>query len=117
MIKILIAICITASLLNASDFVHPLDFKNTKAEKEKVMKFIVNNVKTTYSQIGMGDPSTLRMMERQELSSFKKLTKVRKRKLLDSVINQYCNIGMCNYNTIKMMYDQQEKASNEKLSW
>lgn len=103
--------------LNASDFVHPLDFKGSKAEKDKVMQFIVKGVKEAYTQIGMGDPSTLRMMEKQELSSFKKLTKIKNRQLLDSVITQYCNIGMCNYNTIQMMYDEQNKASKEKLSW
>lgn len=65
----------------------------------------------------MGDPSTLRMMEKEELNSFKQLTKVSNRKLLDDVINQYCNIGMCNYNTILMMYNEQEKASKEELGW
>lgn len=115
--KILILICISIVLLNANDFIHPLDFKGSKVEKEKVMNFIVKQVKETYSKIGMGDPSTLRMMEKQELSSFKQLTKVQNRQLLDSVITQYCNIGMCNYNTILMMYNEQNKASKEKLNW
>ncbi|NQY53866.1 MAG: hypothetical protein HRT42_09890 [Campylobacteraceae bacterium] len=115
--KILILICISIVLLNANGFIHPLDFKGSKVEKEKVMNFIVKQVKETYSKIGMGDPSTLRMMEKQELSSFKQLTKVQNRQLLDSVITQYCNIGMCNYNTILMMYNEQNKASKEKLNW
>ena len=115
--KILILICMSIVFLNANNFIHPLDFKGSKVEKQKVMNFIVNGVKETYSQIGMGDPSTLRMMEKQELSAFKQLTKVQNRQLLDSVITQYCNIGMCNYNTIQMMYNQQNKASKEKLNW
>ena len=115
--NILILISLAITLLNSNDFIHPLDFKNTKIEKQKVMKFIVNQVKATYTKIGMGDPATLRMMEKQELSSFKQLTKIKNRQLLDSVIKQYCNIGMCNYNTIKMMYEQQNKASKQKLTW
>ena len=115
--KVFFILCGMILSLNANDFIHPLDFKGSKAEKQKVMQFIVNDVKKTYTQIGMGDPSTLRMMEKQELSSFKKLTQVKNRQLLDSVIKQYCSIGMCNYNTIQMMYNQQKKASKEKLSW
>lgn len=65
----------------------------------------------------MDDPSTLRMMEKQELEAFKKLTKVTNRSLLDRVIKTYCDIGMCNYNTILMMYEQESKSSEEKLEW
>jgi hypothetical protein len=115
--KILIFIFVSFVSLNASDFIHPLDFKGTQAEKQKVMNFIVKQVKDTYTKIGMGDPSTLRMMEGQELASFKELTKVKNRQLLDSVITQYCNIGMCDYSTIKMMYNEQNQASKKKLSW
>jgi len=79
--------------------------------------YIKDNVKEQYSKIGMGDPSTLRMMENEELKSFKELTQVKNRKLLDSVIRQYCGIGMCNYNTILMMYNEQNKASKENLKW
>lgn len=52
-----------------------------------------------------------------QLPSFKYLTGVKNRKLLDSVISKYCAIGMCSYNTIKMMYNNELKASKEKLSW
>lgn len=108
---------ISISLVNANDLIHPLDFKDTKAAKEKVMQFIVNGVKETYTKIGMGSPSMLRMMEKEELSSFKKLTKVENRKLLDSIITQYCNIGMCNYNAILMMYNNENEALKKKLDW
>lgn len=101
----------------ASEFIHPLDFKGSEVEKAQVISFIEASVKKTYSQIGMGDPSTLRMMENEELKSFKQLSKVGNRNLLDSVITQYCNIGMCNYNTIFMMYNEQNKASKAKLDW
>jgi hypothetical protein len=101
----------------ASSLIHPLDFKGTEEEKTKVIAQIQSSVKQTYSQIGMGDPSTLRMMEKEELNSFKKLTKAENRKLLDGVTRQYCSIGMCNYNTILMMYNEQNNASKEKLGW
>ncbi len=100
-----------------SGLIHPLDFKGTEGEKSKVIEQIKVDVKETYSKLGMGDPLTLRMMEKEELKSFKKLIKIRDRQLLDRVIEQYCSLGMCNYNTILMMYKEQEKASKEDLEW
>lgn len=103
--------------LMASEFFHPSKFTGSEADKNKVTEFIKANVEKTYSEIGMGDPLTLRTMEKEELDCFKQLTKVSDKKLLDSVITQYCSIGMCNYNTILMMYNEQEKATNEQLEW
>ena len=67
----------------------------------------------------MCQPTTLRMMEQQNLSAFKKLTKAQDRKVLDRVIKDYCDGGldMCNYTTIEMMYQQNLKASGEQLTW
>lgn len=101
----------------AAELVQPLDFKGTEIEKQRVIAYIEKNVKETYTAIGMGDPSTLRMMENEELNSFKALMKIENRNLLDSVIRQYCGIGMCNYSTFLMMYTEQNKASNQKLEW
>lgn len=98
-------------------FVHPLDFNGTEIEKQKVIKFIGVNVKEQYSKIGLDDAVTLRMMEKAELKAFKELTKVNNRSLLDKVIKTYCEIGMCNYQTILMMYKEQAKASQEELRW
>jgi hypothetical protein len=78
----------------ASEFVHPLDFKGTDVEKEKVIEYIKKDVEDTYSAIGMDDPSTLRMMEKEELESFKQLTKAENRAILDMVIKTYCSIGL-----------------------
>lgn len=103
--------------LMASDFFHPSEFTGSETDKTKVTDFIKLNVKKTYSEIGMGDPLTLRMMEKEELECFKKLTSVSDKKLLDNVIDQYCDIGMCNYNTILMMYNEQNKAASEELEW
>jgi hypothetical protein len=65
----------------------------------------------------MGDASTLRMMEKETLTAFKQLTKVTNTKLLQKVIETYCKIGMCDYNTFLMMYKEEEKASKEDLNW
>jgi len=101
----------------AGDFVHPLDFKGTDEEKKAVISYIEENVKDTYSAIDMDDPATLRMMEKEELNAFKKLTKAENRNILDNVIKTYCGIGMCSYSTISMMYNEQLSASEESLSW
>lgn len=101
----------------AASFVHPGSFKGTKTERKQVINFIQQSVKKTYTKIGMGDPATLRMMEKEELSSFKKLLGVKNKPLLNHVVTQYCQIGMCNYNTIWMMYNEQNKASKETLAW
>ena len=112
---------ILLALLSASsmgaEFFHPSKFTGSESDKTKVTEFIKSNMKKTYSEIGMGDPLTLRMMEKEELESFKKLTTVENKELLNSVINQYCEIGMCNYNTIFMMYNEQNKAAGEQLEW
>jgi hypothetical protein len=114
--KLLIISTLSLSMF-ASSLIHPLDFKGTNEEKNEVLSFITKNVNNTYSKIGMGDPATLRMMEEEELKSFKILTKAENRKLLDSVITQYCSIGICTYSTIKMMYDEQLYSSQKKLNW
>lgn len=117
--KLLFATAVFMSPLLAQNlgFVHPLDFRDTKSGRDQVLRYIVKNVKETYSKIGMDDPATLRMMEKAELESFKKLTKVTNRNLLDRVIKTYCEIDMCNYNTILMMYNAQLDASQKSLEW
>ena len=119
MIRLALALSflIFANSVSAVEPIHPLDFKGTEEEKQRVIAYIEQNVKETYTAIGMGDPSTLRMMENEELNSFKALMKKENRDLLDNVIRQYCSIGMCNYSTILMMYNEQNKASKQKLEW
>ena len=116
-IVFLLAILLMPLTSMAAEFVHPGKFSGTKPEKERVIRFIQENVKEKYTAIGMGDPMTLRMMEEEELKCFKSLVKVTDRTLLDSVIAEYCAIGMCDYNTILMMYNEQKKASGKSLSW
>ena len=67
----------------------------------------------------MCQPTTLRMMEKQNLTAFKKLTKVSDRTVLDRVIKDYCQgtLDMCTYTTLEMMYKQNAKATRQELSW
>ena len=65
--------------------------------------------------------SLLRMMEEEELESFKKLTKAKEGSILNNVMQTYCQDFMaddwCRYSMILMMYEQEVKAAGEKLSW
>lgn len=98
------------------EIIHPLDFSGTEQEKQDVLNFIVAQVYEDYSSVGMDDPVTLRMMEKEELNAFKRLTRVENRELLDDVISDYCSVGMCDYSTIYMMYQEQLSASTQELS-
>lgn len=106
-----------AAAAQEAGFVHPLAFGGSSAEKAAVIAYIQATVEQDYSAIGMGDPATLRMMEREELKAFKQLTQATEPELLDEVIRSYCEIGMCNYNTLWMMYQEQVQAAGERLRW
>ncbi|KQN58011.1 hypothetical protein [Erwinia sp. Leaf53] len=120
--KSLLAIAILLTPLAASaDFVHPLDFDGSEAQKQEVLGYIEDRVKADYcdGQLDMCQPSNLRMMEKQNLRAFKMLTQAKDRAILDKVIEDYCEGGldMCTYDTINMMYNQNVKANQEKLAW
>jgi hypothetical protein len=115
--SILVATLFITLTAIAGDFIHPLDFKGTDREKRTLIIYIEAHVKETYSAVGMDDPITLRMMEKEELKCFKELTKIKDRQLLDAVIQKYSAVGMDTYSTILMMYREQKKASEETLEW
>ena len=98
-----------SGILHSQTFISPINFISNDVNQKKVISFIEKNVYNTYTSIGMGDPSTLRMMEKEELKCFKELTKVSNVDLLKNVINTYCEIGMCNYNTILMFTESKIK--------
>jgi len=106
-----------SSILFAQSFVSPIAFVDNESNRQKVISFIKEQVKQEYTEIGLGDPSTLRMMEQENLKAFKELIKVTNTSLLKDVIKTYCEVGMCNYSTIWMMYKEQDKASKEILEW
>jgi hypothetical protein len=113
----IVLIIFSTSISYAYRLIHPLKFNGTESEKKIVIEYIVENVKKTYTAIGMDDSTTLRMMEKEELKNFKALTRAKNRGMLDRVIQTYCSIGMCDYSTIKMMYDQEMKSAGEELNW
>jgi len=108
---------LTTFVAAAQSFVSPIGFTSTEANKQKVIRFIEAQVNADYTKIGMADPSTLRMMEEENLNAFKQLLEAKNHVLLREVIKTYCDIGMCNYSTILMMYEEQVKASQKKLGW
>ncbi|POW59040.1 hypothetical protein C3408_05580 [Candidatus Pantoea alvi] len=114
------ALLLTSAAANAG-FVHPLDFDGSEAQKKEVISYIQKRVKADYcdGQLDMCQPTTLRMMEKQNLNAFKKLTKVTDRQVLDRVIKDYCQgtLDMCSYTTLEMMYKQNAKATKQELSW
>lgn len=86
-------VCIVSFAVLASNamgrpegFVHPSNFGDTPSERESAIAFIKSNVQKTYSEIGLDDPMTLRMMENEELRAFKALRTVADKTLLDEVI-------------------------------
>lgn len=105
------------ALSYSQSYVSPVGFTSSDYNRNKVIEYIRYDVKKTYSAIGLNDPSTLRMMEKENLDAFKELLNAKDKSLLKSVEKQYCDIGLCSYSTILMMYNEQLKASNEKLEW
>ncbi|MFV4846623.1 hypothetical protein [Edwardsiella tarda] len=102
-------------------FVNPMTFDGSEAQKEQVINYITENVKKNYcdGSLDMCQDSLLRMMEKQELESFKEATQATDKKIMGNVIKSYCgdDIGMCNYSVIIMMYKENLKASKQKLEW
>ena len=115
--KLLLILLSFPIIVVGQSFVSPINFVNNKINQKKVISYIQKDVKQTYSAIGMDDPATLRMMEKENLKAFKELIEVKNTSLLKKVIKTYCEIGMCNYSTILMMYKEQNKADNEILEW
>lgn len=107
------------SFMFSQSYISPIGFEMNDFNKNRVIAFIKSDVKKTYAEIGMDDPSTLRMMEKENLNAFKELLSLRFKNitLLKRVESTYCDIGMCNYNTILMMYKEQLKATSEELEW
>lgn len=119
--KILILVIAIIPVNVLADFIHPMDFDGSEAQKNKVVEIIKERVKKDYCQSGidMCQNTTLRMMEKQNLNAFKEASKAQDRKIMDRVIKDYCDSGvdMCNYSTILMMYKQNLEAGKKQLNW
>lgn len=112
-------IFLSSGVCSAATFINPMDFDGSESQKNQVIEFITASVKKDYCEkVDMCQESTLRMMEKQNLDSFKLATKATDRKIMNSVVRDYCKkIDMCNYSTLWIMYKQNYEASNKKLSW
>ena len=120
MIKKLIAITLFTANATAATFVHPMNFDNSKTQRQQVVDYIKSVVNHEYcKKMDMCTPSTLRMMERSNLKAFKQLTTAKNRKLMDRIIRDYCrnSLRVCSYTTIKMMYAHNLSASKQQLKW
>ena len=78
----------------AKNIPHPQDFKGSEQGKKNIISFIEKNVYKIYCDNemlkSMCTNSLLRMMEDEELTSFKKLTKAKEETILNNVIQTYC---------------------------
>lgn len=119
--KLLLLVSLFFSVNTFSDFIHPMDFNGSEAQKNRVIEIIKSRVRKDYCNSGldMCQSKTLRMMEAEYLKAFKNASQASDRRIMDRVINDYCNSGldMCNYSNIFMMYEQNLKASNSSLNW
>lgn len=116
--KILILNFLLVSLIsNGQTFVSPIGFIDVESNRKKVLDYIRMDVKEKYAKIGMDDATTLRMMEKENLKSFKELAKVSDTNLLKKVIDKYCEIDMCDYVTILMMFKEEKKAKSSTTEW
>ena len=114
-----------SSNIFGKDIIDPLSFSGSQSEKNAVISFIERDVKKTYCENelleSMCTNSILRMMEEEELQSFKKLIYAKNKNILNKVINTYCNNSllesMCTYTIILMMYEEEVTAAGKKLDW
>ena len=117
----LIALLLISINSVAGEFIHPMDFNGSEAQKQTVINYIKARVKHDYCESGldMCQNTILRMMESENLSAFKSATKATDRAVMDRVIRDYCQSGldMCNYSTIFMMYQENVKAGAKSLEW
>ena len=114
-----------SSNIFGKDIIDPLSFSGSQSEKNAIISFIEKDVKKTYCENelleSMCTNSILRMMEEEELQSFKKLIYAKNKNILNKVINSYCNNSllesMCTYTIILMMYEEEVTAAGKKLDW
>jgi molecular chaperone GrpE (heat shock protein) len=115
---ILVSLLLCSSLVHA-DFIHPLEFDGSDEQKEQVIEYIKQRVKNDYCEkVDMCQDVMLRMMEKENLEAFKRLTQATEREILDRAIKDYCGtVDMCSYQMIDMMYKENLKASKKELTW
>lgn len=102
-------------------YVDPVSFDGSDSQKGQVIKYIKANVYKDYcKQLGQCSATMLRMMEEEELKSFKFLAAETKKheKEYRQVYKDYCEtINMCNYGTLKMMFNKEVESASKELTW
>ena len=114
-----------SSFVFGKNLIDPLSFSGSQSEKNAVISFIERDVKKTYCENelleSMCTNSMLRLMEEEELRSFKILTNAKNKKILNKVTSTYCDNsmleGFCTYTMILLMYEEEVKALGQKLEW
>lgn len=117
----IVILALFASFTAEAGFINPMDFDGSEQQKNEVIQYIKDRVRKDYcsSSLDMCQNTILRMMEKENLSAFKRATKATNRSIMDRVIKDYCSdsLDLCNYTTIEMMYKQNYEAGNERLKW
>ncbi|UIJ37104.1 hypothetical protein LWC08_10205 [Desulfobaculum bizertense] len=101
----------------AANFINPIGFTPNKENKAAVVEFVQQNTRQSAAVVGIDSESTLRMMEQQNLNAFKKLVSAQDKATLKRVIKNCHQIGINDYSTIYMMYEQEIKAKSKSLQW
>lgn len=100
-------------------FINPMNFDGSESQRNEVIEYIQERVRINYCEkIDMCQASMLRMMEKENLEAFKRMTKANNAAVMKRVIDDYCHrIDMCDYSTLEMMYQENNKASEQTLEW
>lgn len=100
-----------------SEFVHPLDFRDTPEQRRVVLQYIVSSVEEQCMKLGIEDLATRRAVEEGELEAFKTLTQATSRQILDRVIAECHRLDIYDYATILAVYEGELEASRKSLEW
>ena len=114
-------ITLSAAIAASDEYLDPLTFTGTEEQKTQVINYIKKNVYNEYCKgIGQCSASTLRMMEKADLDSFKYLASEAKKheKEYRQVYKDYCQgIGQCGYTTLKTMFVHEVESASKELTW
>lgn len=94
----------------ALGFINPLTFDNSEKQKEDVLIYIQNKILQAYcGPQSIRCHSSIIVIEREEnLKAFYKLTKIKNKKYLNDLINEYCNsvFFRCTYTNLLSAYEE-----------
>lgn len=108
---------LAASCVDAQEFVSPVGFIDTQANRQKVMEYIKVQVREDASAKGENDPQKIRYYERENLKAFKRLMKVKNTALLEKIIKECCEIKQCSYLIFFLMYQDEDRSYPETIEW